>query len=431
MMFTSHLSTALIGGLAATLVLAGCGRSDTQGGGGATGAPISNSPAKGEINVWAMGIEGERLPELAARFEKANPDAKVQVTAIPWQDYTKKVETAIASKDTPDATLVGSADLTNFASTGGLEQVPADLVDTSSFYRGAARSTVFDGGTYAVPWYVETRSLFYRKDLARAAGVSAPKTWQEYGPFLKALQKEGAKWGLSLPTGVAQSWQSVLPFMWQAGADLMNENSTEFTFTTPEALQGMRFYQSFFTSKTASRNGPVSLGEVEPQFVDGSTAALISGPWETALLKEAGGADFVKDKVGVVALPKGPKSNAGYIGGGHWSVFKEAKNRDGAWKFVRWLSRPGVQQNWYELSGDLPAVQQAWNEGKLKSDPTLAVFRSQLKTALPSPNVTTWKQVTAVLDAEIEKVAKGVSSPEAALERVQVKASSIGTGQPR
>lgn len=156
---------------------------------------------------------------------------------------------------------------------------------------------------------METRSLFYRKDLARAAGVSAPKTWQEYGPFLKALQKEGAKWGLSLPTGVAQSWQSVLPFMWQAGAHLMNEDGTEFTLTTPEALEGMKFYQSFFTSKTASRNGPVSLGEIEPQFVDGSTAALIAGPWETALLKEAGGADFVKDKVGVVALPKGPESN--------------------------------------------------------------------------------------------------------------------------
>ncbi|MGY0064157.1 sugar ABC transporter substrate-binding protein [Streptomyces sp. LZ34] len=378
-----------------------------------------------------MGTEGERLPELAARFQKSNPDAKVKVTAIPWQDYAKKVETAIASQSTPDATLVGAADLTNFASTGGLEQVPAGFVDTSSFYRGAARSTTFDGGTYGVPWYVETRSLFYRKDLARAAGVSAPKTWKEYRPFLKALQKEGAKWGLSLPTGAAASWQGVLPFMWQAGADLMNENSTEFTFDTPEALEGLEFYQSFFTAKTASRNGPVSLGEIEPQFVDGSTAALISGPWETALLKAAGGADFVEDKVGIAPLPKGPKSNAGYIGGGHWAVFKDAKNRDGAWKFIRWLSRPDVQQDWYGLSGDLPAVQSAWNEGKLKSDPTLAVFRSQLETALPGPNVTTWKQITAVLDAEIEKVAKGVSSPKAALERVQAKASAIGTGQPR
>ncbi|MBW8821055.1 MAG: extracellular solute-binding protein [Streptomyces sp.] len=211
----------------------------------------------------------------------------------------------------------------------------------------------------------------------------------------------------------------------------MNENGSEFTFDTPEALKGLEYYQSFFTSKTSTRNGAVSLGEIEPQFVAGSTAALISGPWETALLKGAGGADFVKDKVGVATLPKGSASNASFIGGGHWAVFKNAKNRDGAWKFIRWLARPDVQQDWYEQSGDLPAVQAAWNEGKLKSDPTLAVFRSQLRTALPGPTVTTWKQVAAVLDAEIEKVAKGVSSPKAALERIQAKASAIGTGQPR
>lgn len=122
-MFRSYIPKALIGGLAVTLLLTGCGRSDTRKGGDAAGAPVGTSQAKGHISVWAMGTEGERLPELAARFEKANPDAKVQVTAIPWQDYPKKVETAIASKDTPDATLVGAADLTNFASTGGLEQV--------------------------------------------------------------------------------------------------------------------------------------------------------------------------------------------------------------------------------------------------------------------------------------------------------------------
>lgn len=430
-MFRSQAAKTLVVGLTAALLLTGCGRTDTKRGQESAGAPVDSSPATGDITVWAMGTEGELLPKLAARFEKANPDAKVKVTAVPWQDYGKKVETAIASGDTPDATLVGTVDLATFATTGGLEQVPPKLVDNSAFYPGAARSSAFEGATYGVPWYVDTRALFYRKDLAQAAGVSAPKTWDEYRPFLKALQKEGAKWGLSLPTGAAQSWQSVLPFMWQAGARLMNEDKTEFTFDTPEALKGLEFYQSFFTSKTVSRNGPVSLGEIEPEFVSGSTAALISGPWEQGLLKSAGGEFFVKDKVGIAPLPAGPDSNAGYIGGGNWTVFKDAKNREGAWKFIRWTARPDTQKAWYELSGDLPAVQSAWNEGKLATDPALGVFRTQLKTSQPGPTAIRWKQVTAVLDSEIEKVAKGVSSPKAALQRVQAKASTIGTGNQR
>ncbi|MEV0349964.1 sugar ABC transporter substrate-binding protein [Nonomuraea sp. NPDC050680] len=375
-----------------------------------------------------MGTEGELLPKLAAEFSKANPGAKVQVTAVPWQDYAKKVQTAIASGDTPDATMVGAVDLAAFASTGGLEKVPSKLVDYGSFYRGAVQSTLFEGAEYGVPWYVETRSLFYRKDMAKAAGVSAPKTWEEYGPFLQALQKQGAKWGLSLPTGATATWQSVVPFMWQAGAQIMNEDGTKFSFDTPEALKGLEFYRSFITSKIASPNGPVSLGEIEPQFVAGSTAALIAGPWEENLLKSAGGTSFVDDKVGIAPLPSGAKSNASYIGGGHWAVFKDAKNREGAWKFIRWMGAPDAQKTWYDLSGDLPAVESAWNEGKLATDARLAVFRTQLKTAQPGPNTTTWRQVTAVLDAEFEKVAKGVSSPEAALREIQKKTSAIGTG---
>jgi multiple sugar transport system substrate-binding protein len=427
--FTSTVAKTLVGGLAVALLLAGCGRSNAPAAQAAAGAPIDTKPADGTVTVWAMGTEGELLPKLAAQFSKENPGAKVEVTAVPWQDYAKKVQTAIASGDTPDATMVGAVDLAAFASTGGLEKVPSDLVDQGAFYPGAAKSTTFEGAEYGVPWYVETRSLFYRKDLAQAAGVSAPKTWDEYGPFLTALQKQGAKWGLSLPTGTSGTWQTVVPFMWQAGAEVMSADGKKFTFDTPEARTGLEFYQKLITSKISNPNGPVSLGEIEPQFVAGSTAALISGPWEESLLKSAGGAAFVADKVGIAPLPSGPKSNASYIGGGQWSVFKDAKNRDGAWKFIRWMATPEVQKTWYALSGDLPAVQSAWNEGKLATDPALAVFRTQLKTAQSGPNTTTWRQVTAVLDAEIEKVAKGVSSPEAALQEIQKRAAAIGTGE--
>lgn len=428
-MFSSSVAKTVAGGIAVALLLAGCGRSDAGSAQTAAAAPVDTQPASGTITVWAMGTEGELLPKLAAQFSKENPDAKVEVTAVPWQDYAKKVQTAIASGDTPDATMLGAVDLAAFASTGGLEKVPSDLVDSSAFYPGAVQSSTFQGNRYAVPWYVETRSLFYRKDLAQAAGVSAPKTWDEYGPFLTALQKEGAKWGLSLPTGASGTWQGVVPFMWQAGAEIMSADGKQFTFDTPEARKGLEFYQQFITSKLSSPNGPVSLGEIEPQFVAGSTAALISGPWEESLLKSAGGPSFVEDKVGIAPLPTGPKSNASYIGGGQWAVFKDAKNRDGAWKFIRWMAGAEVQKTWYDLSGDLPAVQSAWNEGKLATDETLAVFRTQLETAQSGPNTTTWRQVTSVLDTEIEKVAKGVSSPEEALQEIQKKASAIGTGE--
>lgn len=427
----SHFKPLVVvaGGLALALALSGCGRTDTPADENTVGAPIDTSPATGTISVWAMGTEGELLPDLVAKFEEANPDATVEVTAVPWQDYAKKIETAVASGSTPDATLVGSSDLAAFAAAGGLDAVPEGLVDTASFFPGAQSATEFDGTSYAVPWYVETRSLFYRKDLAQAAGVSAPTTWDEFRDFGAALQDQGAEWGVSLPTGAAFSWQAVLPYMWQAGADVTNDDDSEFTFDSPEALEGLEFYRSLIADGIVSENGPTTFGEIEPLFVSGKVGSFISGPWEMGLLTQAGGEQFLADNVGVAVLPSGPVDNASYIGGGHFAVFKDAQNRDGAWKLIRWLSEESSQQTWFELSGDLPAVESAWDGAAFTDNAILSTFRDQLSTARPAPAVTTWLQVSASLDAAIEKLAKGVTSPEEALAEMQAKSSKIGTGK--
>lgn len=421
------LAAAAVGVITA-LVLTGCGRADSPADQSAPGTAIDNGPATGTIDVWAMGTEGELLPQLAKAFEKENPDATVNVTAVPWQDYAKKIETAVAAGSTPDLTMVGSSDLASFVAGGGLEAVPDGLVDDSSFFAGALSSTEVDGAAYAVPWYVETRVLFYRKDLAETAGVTAPTTWDEFDEFAAALQGAGAEYGFSSPTGAPYTWQTILPLMWQAGAQLTDDGLTKFTFDTPEALAGLERYQSLFTSGIASENGPVNLGEVEPKFVSGEVASFLSGPWEIGLLTQAGGDEFLEN-VGLAPVPAGPDSNTSYIGGSHFSVFKDAANRDGAWKLVRWLADPDVQADWFDISGDLPAVQTAWEADSLASDPNLAVFGEQLNDAQNAPAVTTWTQVGALIDSEAEKVAKGASTPEDALAAIQSGAAKIGTGK--
>lgn len=429
-MFRKSLVAAVAGMAAAAVLLTGCGRAAEGSSTQVVSTPIDNKPATGTINVWAMGTEGELLSKLTSEFEKANPDATVKVTAVPWQDYAKKIETAVASGSTPDATMVGSSDLASFVSAGGLETVPKNLVDSSVFFPGAQSSTEIAGASYAVPWYVETRVLFYRKDLAAAAGVTAPKSWDEFKSFAKALQSEGAKWGFSVSTGAAYSWQAVLPYMWQAGAKLTDTDLRKFTFNTPEAQAGLEHYKSLFTDGIASQSGPVNLGEVEPKFVSGEVGSFLSGPWETGLLTQAGGPDFMS-KVGMSVVPAGPKAGTSYIGGSHFSVFKDAKNRDAAWKLIRWLSSNEAQQKWFDISGDLPAVQGAWKSGPIADNANLKVFGEQLNNAQNAPAVTTWTQVGALVDSEAEKVAKGTVAPDAALKELDAAANKVGTGSQR
>ena len=180
---------------------------------------------------------------------------------------------------------------------------------------------------------------------------------------------------------------------------------------------------SLVFSLTDIRSTDLPNGQLEPDFGKGAIAAFISGPWEAGLVNDQG----AKGKFTVAPLPT-KQSSTSFIGGSNISVFKDAKNRDGAWKFIQWLSKPAVQVKWYQTVGDLPAVQSSWQDQTLTADPVLKTFGEQLKSAKAPPSFPTWEQVAAVLDNEVEKVARGKEDPAAALKTVQNQATSIGTG---
>jgi multiple sugar transport system substrate-binding protein len=276
-----------------------------------------------------------------------------------------------------------------------------------------------------VPWYVETRCLYYRTDLAQKAGITQPpKTWDDLKAMAQALQtKGGAKWGLYLQPGQTGSWQTFLPFAWSNGAEVTKDG--KYTLNTPEATEALKYYQSYFTDKLSPTDLPLQ-GALEQGFINGSIGAFISGPWHAGILTDQGGAAFAS-KFAVAKLPT-KKSATSFIGGSDMAVFKDAKNRDGAWKFVSWLSKPEVQVKWYGLVKDLPAVQKSWDDSTLSGDAVLATFGDQLKDAKAPPSYPTWEQVAAALDDQVEKAAKSNTDPGVALKAAEDKANSIGTG---
>ncbi len=193
-----RMPTIALAAVAATAMLvSGCGReADEPGAAPVTGDEVSDGPATGTISIWAMGAEGEKLPELAKEFEAANPDATVEVTAIPWDSAHDKFTTAITAGETPDAAMVGTTWMGEFAGLDALDPTPAS-VDPEAFFEGAWSTTEVDGTSYGVPWYVETRLVYYRTDLAEQAGWSEPPTdWEGLKQMASDMQtKAGADLG--------------------------------------------------------------------------------------------------------------------------------------------------------------------------------------------------------------------------------------------
>jgi multiple sugar transport system substrate-binding protein len=162
---------AMLLALGMVATLAACGRDeDSQ-------APeVDTGSASGEIEVWAMGAEGEALGAFAQSFMDEYPDVTVNVTPVPWDAAHDRIVNAMAGGEVPDVSMVGTTWMGEFATLGGLDPTPSNI-DGSQFFEGAWGTTVVDGTSYAVPWYVETRLLYYRTDLAE--GAEAPATWDD------------------------------------------------------------------------------------------------------------------------------------------------------------------------------------------------------------------------------------------------------------
>ena len=413
-----------------------CGRDDDrdEGGGAGDSQPVDASQpadtsqatapegdAEGSVSVWAMGTEGEQLGVLAEDFMAEFPDVTVDVTAVPWDAAHDRIVNAIAAGEVPDASMIGTTWMGEFAGLGGLDETPSSI-DPSQFFEGAWETTQVDGVSYGVPWYVETRLIYYRTDLAEKGGFDqAPATWDELTRLAEAEVEGGADVGISLQPGGTGAWQTFMPFFWQAGGVIMDDEGN-FSLDSEPCVEALTFYDSFSESGLAP--SATSDVPVEGQFANGEVGAFISGPWMIGVVGEAG----ADPKTWTVAPQPTEDSGTSFVGGSNFAVFDQSDNKPAAWAFVQYLMRPEVQVKWYETVSDLPSVRAAWDDEQLSGDELLATFGEQLEDAEAPPSIATWEEIAAEIDGQIEQVVQGGTSPEDACGAMQQEAESIGTG---
>src|SRR5262249_17782461 len=152
------------------------------------------------------------------------------------------------------------------------------------------------------------------------------RNWDEFKAMAKAMkEKGGAKNGIFLQPGQTGSWQTMLPFAWQAGARLADDKGA-ITLDNPQMVEALRYYQSFFTEGLAVKdNLAAQPGAIEQGFAKGDFGMFISGPWHMTLVEEQGGKGF-EDKYAVAPMPMMRTSDS-FVGGADLAVFKDAKNR--------------------------------------------------------------------------------------------------------
>jgi multiple sugar transport system substrate-binding protein len=393
-----------------------CSGSASNGASGATGAKPASGPVT--LTIWAMGDEGDKLgnSDVLQGFQTANPDIKVEVTSIPWTVAHDKLITAVAGKQTPDITALGTTWAGEFDKLNVLDPVPS-TISPDQFYQGAIDAGSVNNKLVGVPWYVDTRVLYYRTDLAQAAGIAqAPQTWDDLNKLAAAYHAGGAKYGIAVSSN---NWEEYAPFLYSAGGDIMQGG--KFTLDTPEAVRALNEYVAFFKQNLTPQSEPQGF-DVTQTFVAGDTPMFFSGPWHGSLITKA--APQLEGKWATARVPK-DKSSTSFVGGAEWAVFKSSPNRDAAWKFVQYMLQPTTQVAWFKAINDLPAVKAAWTDPSIAGDASLKVFGDQLTDAKAPPPVAQWEEIAKQIDAWLEKAALAQITPEAAATGMQQAATSL------
>lgn len=393
--------------LASALTLTACG--------GSGGAGVA-ADAKQTLTVWAMGTEGEKLGDVAKEYEKTHSNITVKVTPIGWDVAHQKLVAAAAAGKLPDVVQMGGTYLGEFADTGVLEPVDTKTFKEGDFFPAAWQQGSYDGETYGVPWYVDTRVLFYRTDLADKAGIKkAPATMAELRSAAQAYQeKAGAKWGLSVQPRGLDTVQSFYPFLFSAGGAIVDD-AGKAVVNSPSAVKALENYGSFF-KKGLSDKGVQPGYDVTKDFNTGSVAMFFGGPWFTGLLDD--NYPDLKGKWAIAPVPA-DKASVSMAGGSSLAVSADSDHKAAAKEFVSYLTDAKGQADWFERTKDLPANKAAWESGDLAGDPALQIWRKQMDTARSTPSQPKLTEITSKVDAAIESVTQGKSTAKAALDKAQ------------
>jgi multiple sugar transport system substrate-binding protein len=282
---------------------------------------------------------------LVDEFNASQDEIEVKLDLLSWADGEQILTTQTSGGQAPDLANASAQFMGMMA--GINEAQPLDDLLSKEFLANFQPSGIeaftIDGKLIAMPYFLDPRAMYYRKDLFEKAGLKPPETWDD---VLAAAEKLNNPPDINA-FGAAFSFASdAMDYWWYAwlgahGADgntnLWDENGKS-RFNTPEGIAATQFlvdlaqkYKALNPDYiTASRDA-----DLQPLFYAGKLAMLETGSWFPTLLKN----NAPDLQVGIAPIPVA-KAGMKHVTA-FWPdavmMFKQSKHPKEAAKFLEWM----------------------------------------------------------------------------------------------
>lgn len=378
---------ALAVAVAVGLIAAACGGG---GPGGSTGGAAAGS-ISGNITLWHSyhtgGSEEQALTQITDQVKKDNPNLKLTILNVPFDQIFNKYQTEVASGGGPDIWTVPNDDLGNMARANLLLALDAKVKDRLGNVAPLAIDGMkVDGKIYGIPLLFKAVALYYNKDKV----TNPPKTTDE----LLNLVKGGKS--------IVQNQNGYHLFGWSGafGGNLMDANGK----CVADQAGWSDAMQYLLDLKAAGGKFETDGGKADTLFRQKQVDMIVNGPWVLGDYKKDLG-----DKLGVAPMPAGPKAKASPLTGvDGWYINPNSKNIDSAVNLGFALSDQKAQKAYADVAGDVPV-----RTDVTTTDPLVKAFADASATGFPRPQTKEFGNYWGPFGDAITKVIEGKAKPKA------------------
>jgi len=374
----------------------------------------------------------EFYEQVAKEFTAANPDIKVELVPVQWEQRMQKLITESQGGVPRDVVRVTGTDMAAlFPLLRPVDQLLRDIGKYDEVVkpipaRYLADYDTKDGKLYGIPTYISADGLMYNKKLFAAAGLDPnkpPKTWEEFLDYAIKLTKPPNQYGYVLfgakSGSSARRWMRVF---WDAGCEVITRDFKRAAFADkPQCVAAFKREIDF---ARVAKVTPPGAANADFEFV-------ITGFAQERIAMHMGGAnnvDIANGKnpgVGAnFALVPMPVTGAALANGDSLVIPAGSKHPQQAAKWLAHLASKDVEVRYALVGRSSPARADALADPRIKADPFLAfhVPADALYSGYSTPK---WPKVETVLMDMVQASLLGDETPEAALARGTKEVNAI------
>ena len=397
-------------------------------------APTAASAADVTLNALFMkqaAYSEDDIRAMTTEFEAANPGLKVNLEFVPYEALHDKIVAAQgAGASGYDVVLFDVIWPAEFAKHGFLQDVTSriDAGLNSQVFDGAWTTVIYDNKRYGMPWILDTKYLFYNKDMLQKAGIAnPPRTWAELSADAKIIKDKGI-----VKSPIVWSWSQAEALICDyttlvAAYKGSFYNGDKPSFDGGGALDAVKYMDQSLKDGLSNPNSREYLEEdVRKVFSNGDAAFALNWTYMYAMANDPKESKVV-GKVGIVPAPgvEGKTESSAVNGSMGLGITANSGHPDEAWKYITFITSQPVQNKYAKLS--LPIWKSSYDDPVVTKgqEELIAAAKQSIAVLYPRPSTVAYQELSAILQKRIQEVLLGKSTPDVAMKQAADEAARL------